>query len=381
MKKIGILIILLFAILTSNAQRHINFSYTLDLGEGYVLPTNTFVRGENVDNTKINNMGHIAFKVVNDVDGSKSWQNLYNDFRFGLGAFYGRFNYSKHLNNPFAFYGFAGFSPIKYKNFTFKNELALGIVGVFDCYGSDNQYNVAVSLPIETYFHLDFQGFWKLNNYFDFSTSLAFIHFSNGAVLKPNKGINTLSLELGLTYHPQRITKDNILPQPIDSTEKSKQNWYINTFAGIHAVGFDYMKTDSYKKSVQKSYIVYGLQGRYLRNLTEKYSIGAGLECLQNTAVGKTDSVYLVHPEKRDYDYIDKMSAGMFLSFQYNISNLSVYLEPGHAFWQVHGYASREYQRLGLKYNLTDYIVVQMALRAYNFHVADWIEWGIGIRL
>ena len=157
MKKIGILIILLFAILTSNAQRHINFSYTLDLGEGYVLPTNTFVRGENVDNTNINNMGHIAFKLVNDVDGSKSWQNLYNDFRFGLGAFYGRFNYSKHLNNPFAFYGFAGFSPIKYKNFTFKNELALGIVGVFDCYGSDNQYNVAVSLPIETYFHLDFQ--------------------------------------------------------------------------------------------------------------------------------------------------------------------------------------------------------------------------------
>lgn len=365
-------VIFVLLLLGINLKAQNNFSYTFAMGEGYVLPTNTFLKGENVDNTKVTNMTNVSFRFAKHIHDVPP-HHLYNDFRYGIGAFYGAFNYSKNLGNPFALYAFAGFSPIKYGRFTYKNELALGFSGPWQIYSETNRENVVVSMPIESYFHLDFEGCWTLSQDWQLNTGLAFIHFSNGAFKKPNKGANVLSAQLGLTYTP-KAEKIKFRDLPIEDSKP--WNIYANVWGGVHAVNFDYGEN----QTVQKSYAVYGLQFRYMRNLSTKYALGLGAECLENTSVGKTDSIYYLYPERRDYKFVDRFHAGAYLAFQYNIYDFSILLEPGYAFLQVHGYASRMYQRLGLRYNISKHSFAQMALRAYSFHVADFIEFGLGVK-
>lgn len=378
MKKLFVIFLSLFAIVGLYAQKINNLSYSFSIGEGYVLPTNDFLKGVNEDNKKITNLTHFSLKVSKETDNSKPWHTRYNDLRYGLGAFYGIFNYSKNLGNPFSLYAFAGFTPWKNETFSFKNELAVGLSGIWDYYSENNPHNIAVSMPVEAYIHFDFQFFWHMKNNWQLNTGLSFIHFSNGAVIKPNKGINIASYSLGLTYTPEQIVKYDVAPKP--QTNK-KYNYFTNIWVGSHAVWFNYEKTSQEKDTIKKSYVVTGLQQRVIRNINDKYSVGLGVDLVYNSSIGKTDSVYLLHPEKRNYDFVDRMSAGFYLSFQYNINKLSVLVEPGYAFWQVHGYAPKQYQRLGLRYNFAEHFFAHVALRAYNYHVADFIEWGLGFKL
>ncbi len=121
--------ILFFSTTGIKAQVDKNLSYTLSIGEGYVLQTNDFVKGVNKDNKKINTITNLSLRITKQVNNSNHWHTFYNDFHYGLGVYHGIFNYSDKLGNPFALYAFAGFSPYGYKNFTLKNELALGLSG------------------------------------------------------------------------------------------------------------------------------------------------------------------------------------------------------------------------------------------------------------
>ncbi|MDO5759913.1 MAG: acyloxyacyl hydrolase [Bacteroidota bacterium] len=375
MKKF-LFVILLFFFASLQAQIS-NLSYSLSMGEGYVLPTNDFLKGKNKDNKKITNITHFSFKLTKQVDYSKPWHYWYKDFRYGLGAYHGVFNYSDRLNNPYAVYVFAGFSPYKYKKFTLKNELALGLSGVWEHYSKTNRQNIAISLPIEAYVHWQMEADWQVNNSWQAGLGLSFVHFSNGALVKPNKGINIISPTINFAYSPKPIERYNF-----EFKEKFNKHYYIdvNNWLGVHAVNFDYSKENGTRDTVQNSYWVYGQQWKFMMDVNPKYELGFGFEYLYNHAAWKSDTTHYKTHSYEELDNSDKFNVGIFLSFHYNVNNFSVLIEPGYALRQKYGYAPKFYQRLGLRHYAYKGWFSQIALRAYNYHVADFIEWGIGYR-
>lgn len=355
-----------------------NLFYNLSFGGGYVMGTNDFLKGVNRQGKKISSLASVSLKVGRQTDNSKPWHALYNDFRYGVGFFHGVFNNSKDLGNPFALYAFAGFSPIKYKRFTFKNELAFGLSGVWDCYDKDdNNQNIAVSMPIEVYIHFDFEGFWKLDDKWQINAGVSLMHFSNGALTKPNKGINVVNGQLGISYCPSKIER---LPNVYSEPKEKRFHLDAGAWAGVHAVYFDCKDLPGRDDTVQKSYWVEGLQLKMMYDISSRYELGVGVEGLYNDALWKNDAKRYFAKDYKKLGTADKLGLGIYLSFHYNVNNFAVLVEPGYAIRQKHGYAPKFYQRLGLRYYAFKGMFAQLALRAYNYHVADYIEWGIGYR-
>ena len=353
------------------AQKDKNITYSLSLGDGYVLPTNKFLKGHNVDNQKINNIKSVDFTVTKTLDNSKAWQKEYNDLRYGLGLYYCHFNYSKNLNNPLAVYGLIGFSPIKTKRFTWKNQVGLGFSFLWDGYDKEiNPYNVAVSKNWEAYVNWSFVGSYAIKNGFFADVGFNFVHFSNGATIKPNKGINIISPSLGFSYRPTEFRynpcKDNV-------SKDYAINHLVSSYYGIHA--------EFVEDSIQNRSSVFGIQYRALLELSYKYNFGLGFDFTCTDAIGKNMVDYYSLNNKPDIQNKDRLSVSTFLSFMYDINRLSVIIEPGvYLYKSSYAYFPKYYQRIGAKYDVYHDCFVQIALRAYNFHIADYIEAGLGYK-
>ena len=150
---------------------------------------------------------------------------------------------------------------------------------------------------------------------------------------------------------------------------------------GVHAVNFDYTKENGTRDTVQNSYWVMGQQTKFMIDVNPKYELGIGVEYAYNGAAWRTDTTHYKTQAYKELDNYDKLNIGLFFSFHYNVNNLSILVEPGYAIRQKHGYTPKSYQRLGLRYYVYKGWFLQVALRAYNYHVADYIEWGVGYRL
>ena len=79
----------------------------------------------------------------------------------------------------------------------------------------------------------------------------------------------------------------------------------------------------------------------------------------------------------------NKLSISVFPSYELIINKLSVVIQPGFYVLRKHS-ANKEpaaYQRLGIHYQIGSNLFTGLNLRAYNYHVSDFIEWTIGYRL
>jgi hypothetical protein len=383
MKKIFISLFFVIISLFSVAQNKENISYSFTYGYGSVAHTNDFINGINVDSTKINNMSSFSFRVAKQLDGSKAWHHLYNDFTYGIGGFYGHFNYSKNINNPFALYGFMNLTPLKIKRFALKADIAVGFSFWWDSYSKkDNKYNVAVGTPINCYVNFGLNAYYRLNDNLQLYLGGSLTHFSNGAIVKPNKGINVLSPQVGISYNPQKMifkqAKDTLSYKPSFET-------LINVYFAEHGIVVNPQKpntTTGEQDTVQKNYFIYGLQGRFIKELSFKNNIGLGVEVSYNPVVGRTRNEAHNPGAKDTLSYLDRVNASLFLAYEYKINNVSIALEPGYYVYRYKStYFSRLYERIGMRYRINDNYYCQFFLRAYNFTIADFIELGFGYRI
>lgn len=391
-KKVFILGIIVFIFVFSlRGQNLNNVGISLTGGYGWVAPINDFVRGINPDNEKIKSMTNFSLRLTKQVDGSEYWHYLYNGFYYGAGLFHGQFNYSKHLGNPFAVYGLIGFNFLNTKVFSLKSELALGVSGIWKTYSDNYRYNVAVSSPVETYIHADLEGYFSINQHWQVNLGASFIHFSNGNLRQPNKGINILTPALGVTYIPQQIVHINrklLENNPRDTKEMFKPHWQsqYNIYFAQKGMYVFYEKPDNsgaiQEDTARGVYPIIGLQARCLRKFAINHALGLGFDLTYNESIGKNEETYY-YPN----NYKDNISTGQhltfstFLSYEYNIHRFSVMLEPGiYIYRYKDSYLPQVFERINIRYQFNYGIFAQLGIRAYDFRKADYLEFGLGYR-
>ncbi|MBP3253910.1 MAG: acyloxyacyl hydrolase [Bacteroidales bacterium] len=386
MKRFGCIVVLFFSccFLSLQAQESKNLTYSLFSGYGYVARTNDFMLGENVDNANINSILNFAFEITKDVDGSKAWHHLYNNIHFGAGLFYGRFNYSKNLGNPFGLYGLMGFTPVNTHRWQFKTDIALGISGIWDGYSQENYYNIAVSTAIECLIHARLQLQYNISGNWHAGLSGAFVHFSNGCIRRPNKGINIITPSVSVSYNPQKIVK-----QPYDNYVKHIPNVQrlVGMYSAVKGTWVDYTKDvslttgDTVRDTIRGTYAVFGLQYRQMYNLAAKHNLGVGGDISYNNVIGRTKGAYYKWKTKDKTFDAQRLTISAFVSYEYNINRFSLLAEPiVYLYKPENTYFTRLAQRIGMRYQFYKGWYYQLTLRAYQFTKADYIEGGIGYR-
>ncbi|MBR1769066.1 MAG: acyloxyacyl hydrolase [Bacteroidales bacterium] len=392
LKRVYIIIVLLLLCNALVSQNKNNLSLTFGSGYGWVAPINNFVRGINDDNKKVTSMANFSLRLTKEVDGSNYWHYWYNGFYYGAGLFYGHFNYSKNLGNPFALYGLMGFNFFHTKNLSLKAEMALGFSGIWTPYKESNRCNVAVSTPVESYIHADLEAYYSLNRHWQINLGAAFIHFSNGNMKQPNKGINVLTPVLGFSYIPVQLVhinrKDLKNYFPKEKQELFKAHWQsqYNITLAQKGVYVFYSAPDENNVMQQDTargvYGIFGMQARYLKKFALNHAFGFGFDLTYNQSIGKNDPLFYYPGREQDnMTYFQKFTLSSFISYEYNIYRASLLLEPGLYLFNKDKSLPRLSEHILLRYQFNGGIFAQIGIRAYDFRKADYIEWGVGYRI
>lgn len=83
-----------------------NYSINILYQNGYVFPTNSFVRGSNLEKELINAFQRFSIKVSKQTVGKNQWEQLFNYPIWGIGLSVYDFYNPDEIGNPIALYGY-----------------------------------------------------------------------------------------------------------------------------------------------------------------------------------------------------------------------------------------------------------------------------------
>ncbi|MAE08380.1 MAG: hypothetical protein CL661_06425 [Bacteroidetes bacterium] len=232
-----------------------------------------------------------------------------------------------------------------------------------------------------------------LGKHFNLTGGFTFTHFSNGATRVPNMGINLVAPRVGIKYQFKSRTEFIINEIP-----KYSYKWeYIALIAGSSKqLGF--MVDDNLDTTyVAETYGIFTFSTGVNRQISYKVKFGAGLDFSYD---GSYNS-YISYENNKTTARLNagngnKLAIGAYGSFELVVNKLSVVIQPGWYIyreeWKVPETASEgisiprrkpggSYQRIGLKYHILNNVFAGINVRAYNFSIADYIEWNIGYRI
>lgn len=125
-----------------------NKSISVSYQNGYIFPTNIFLRGQNASAKQLDDYQSMSLRFIMQTTGENAWEQLFNYPRWGVGLNISDFNHSIEIGRPFALYAFLNAPFARWKNSSFNYELAFGLSTNWKSFNPvTNQYNVAIGAP------------------------------------------------------------------------------------------------------------------------------------------------------------------------------------------------------------------------------------------
>ncbi len=378
-KAFGLLVCLLLCFGVAMGQRGLQNSYNAFAQYGMVLPTNDFVRGNNTDEKPIDRCLALSLRYTFHTAGEYSWHSLYNFPTYGIGIFSAEFNLPDQLGSPIALYGFYSNEFFKLGKWRLLGDYGLGIATNWRHFTPEHNHNDAISSVVTCYADATFVFKREITPNLDLGFGVSLTHFSNGAMVKPNKGLNLLSTKISADYKPKALKPRTVSASPVFNPHFFGT---ISVFAGQHCdyTRFDIaVADDTYK---QRYFKVFGLDLRLFRRFTQKHSLGLGIGAGYDQYVNDQYKVNGRQVEFEQFDNKDKFNLTAYLSYEYRIHRLGLLIEPGVLLYKYEKYdVPPFFQRVGLRYNLNNNLVFGVNLRAIDFTIAQYIEFNIGYNI
>ena len=317
---------------------------------------------------------------TNKEDG---WQSRYLYPTYGVGWYIGFLNGSDFFGTPTALYGFIDFPVSRQKRNNFNLGLSLGLTYRLNPYvPSANARIDSAGSKLAVYFNLNFNWVYKLNREIDLLYGIDLTHYSNGRTVIPNYGIHLYGLNLGVRYHYNRAQKhadtDKVYPQNIIAARPERHNYnkILKTKEHVlelyQAFGTCQNKTDT------------GSSGRFFSSSTVldyayRYSelgrINAGFDYF-------IDGSTVAYLKPNENTIGNKSYFGIHAGYDFSFWHLMVRLQVGTYFKQGTVNKGYFYMRPSVRWEFPNRLFfAQVGLKTLNGAVADWIEYGMGLRL
>lgn len=366
---------------THKNKAWINSSLLAQYQKGYVFATNDFLKGTNIEANRINAFQTFSLKFSTQTNGGKLWQQLYKYPYWGIGVYVADFYNPEEIGIPFALFGFFNAPFKRWEKLRFNYELGFGATFNWKSFNPvTNKYNIAIgageSFMIDAGLNLEY----NLTDRIEFVSGLSLTHFSNGALKKPNFGINTVAPKIGLKYnfynHPA-FRKQEV---PAFS---QKSEWLFSVFGGAKNVIFDSVNIDIIEKYEGILFPVFGISTAYNRQISYMSKIGFGMTFSYDGSVNTRIAIEENELDPVDGPLTDKLQLSIYPSYELVVNKVSLVIQPAVYLYRkrIKNQSPAFHQRIGLKYHITDKIYVGITLRDYAFHVSDYIEWTLGYRI
>ncbi len=364
---------------------------------GSVLQTNSFLQGDNELGTPIDSYQSASLQYGIETNGKKLWQQIYGYPTWGFGFYSVNFFDPNELGNPSALYTFIN-APLfkRFKRWSINYEVGFGLTYNWKKFDANtNAFQYAIGSSNTVFIDLGLNADIMLGKRFNLTAGFTFTHFSNGATKVPNLGINLFAPRIGLKYmfkdRPDFIVKD--IPKYNDTWE------YIILFAASSKqLGFKVISDNNDTSYVAETYGIFTFSTGINRQISHKVKIGVGADIGYDASYNS----YIEYDNDLNSVLVNagndnKLAMGFYGSFELVVNRLSLIIQPG---WYVYrekweipdetpptgvSYPRRKpgnsYQRVGLKYHILENAFAGINIRAYDFSIADYIEWNIGYRI
>jgi len=300
--------------------------------------------------------------------GNLRWQQEYNYPDWGFSS---AFHNSKNntLGNNFGVYAHLNFYLIK-RNLQLR--LAQGIAynnNPFDFETNIKNNAYGSHFLSSTYFLLNYSKENIFKN-IGVQAGITFLHYSNANITAPNSSTNTLAFNIGVNYKFNSEPQKEFINDTTYTKVKEPIKFNVVVRGGINES--DYLNLGQHPFLVLSAYAD--------KRVSYKSSLTAGLDVFFSKFLEKEiEYVAASFPSfgvSGDEDY---KRVGLFVGHDLHINRFSVVFQLGYYVYYPYDFEGRFYQRLGLKYFVTDKIFGVISLKT---HVAkaEAVEFGIGYR-
>ncbi len=302
--------------------------------------------------------------------GNKRWQQEYNYPDWGFSSVINR-SKSETLGDNYGLYAHLNFYLIKRH---VQLRIAQGIsynTNPFDFETNIKNNAYGSHLLSATYILLNYS---KENIFksIGIQTGLTFLHYSNANIKAPNSSTNALAFNIGLTYSFEEEPKKEFIKDTTYTKIKEPITFNLVVRGGINES--DYLNLGQHPFWVFSAYAD--------KRLSYKSTVTAGVELFLATFLEK-EIEYLAASEIPGNDVSgeeDFKRIGLFVGHDLHINKFSVVTQLGYYIYYPYDFEGRIYQRIGLKYFITDKIFTTITLKAHGAK-AEAVEFGVGYRL
>ena len=371
----------------SGFSRPLEWRIWAEVSPSFVPGTNTFIRGENPIDRRIRGSFAADLKAGFSFSSDSREGQLYHGAYQGLGVGMNTFFTHSLLGTPTSLYVYQG-APIVH----FGDRLWLGYEWQFGAafgwkghsYDDDEYINMPVSTRVTAHMGLSLKLHYSLTDRWQLSMGLAARHFSNGNTSLPNAGVNTLGVNIGVTYI--------INPQP----EVAKRSAELEDEADRGRWMYDIMAFGAWRRRIVTvgeppesdlcpgKFGVAGLQFSPLRRLNRYVAVGPALDVQWDESAGLApywiEGSYDENIKFERPPFGKQLSGGVSAHAELTMPIFSINAGLGYDMVKPKG-EKRFYQSLALKAFLTRSIFLNVGYRLGNFKDPQNLMLGVGVRL
>lgn len=371
MKKalISIFLILIcqFAYSQTEKNKKHYFSISTNYGYGNTLATNPFVKGENLKGEPLKHYQMVSLRALWQNPGYSVWQQVYKGPYYGFGVTMADFFNAEEVGYPVSCYGILGIPVIRGKKLELYSEFQFGLTSNWVPYDSiSNPYNIVIGGGLTVHLNIGLNAYYPLSRHLDLGAGMAFIHYSNGGMERPNRGFNVYTPSLELKYHFGGRPHTRKIKDP--GRIKRSNDLYFMLGYGNHQL-VEHELDSNY-------FAIAGLSAIYFQQLSNAFRLGAGtdinywfgLNAHQDGTIGPRT--------------FDNFTVGFILQPELVIKKLSLVGGIGVYATHLHYKSfSQMYQRLGVRYDIYKNFSIGVNVRAVNFMLAEFMEFNLGYKI
>lgn len=343
--------------------RHLSFNF----GYGDIMPTTDFVNGDNTKGLPLKRHQSISLRMLWQNPGYTHWQQVFRAPYYGFGMTMNNFFNARELGYPVSVYGVLGLPVKRWNKVQVFSEFQYGMaVGWKHYKEGENDYNLAIGGPITVHVTGGLNVFYQLTPNIDIGIGGSFVHFSNGGMERPNRGINILSASAKLNYHFGGRIQEKVIK--VKEPRDKKRSLLLMLGYGNHQLVEHELDTNYFA--------IGGISAVYLEQLSQAFRLGLGTDINYWWGLNANDDGTIA---PRDFT---NLTIGLILQPEIIIDRLTLASGIGiYARHRNYGNFSQMYQRLGVRYDLYKNLALGVNVRAINFMLAEFMEFNLSYRI
>ena len=355
----------------------------LDVRPGYVVPTNSFLEGDNMQQKTIEQSLSLHLKYAFQFGKDSRLGRMYPHAYQGIGVSYNTFYCPAELGNPVTVYAFQGAPIVRLSSrLSFDYEWNFGASFGWKKY--DEQYNPqneVIGSKINAYINLGLLLNWQFHPQWKLAAGVDLTHFSNGNTHYPNGGLNIIGGRVGIvrTFGDTDDASGAIAPERLFI--KPHVSYDLVLYGATRKRGF---VKDNVPSLVPGSFGIVGLNFAPMYNFNNYFRAGLSVDAQYDESANikdyKLEGSYMNDIKFHRPPFREQFAVGLSLRAELVMPIFSINAGIGRNLICRGDDTNGFYQILALKTYVTRHLFLHVGYQLSKFKDPNNLMLGIGYR-